>query len=347
MRKNNISYIASVVIVIANIFYTLNLSAQDMHLSQFWRAETALNPGAVGMSGDSYRFHLHQRTQWAKLASKPFLTEVFSFDMPYDRFGIGATIVNNTMGAGNLNEFHFLPAISFQITENNDIHHLCAGVQPGFIYKSINISNLLFDSQYNDVTGEYDANLPNEENFIKNREMLFDLGFGAYYYTRHPLDAFKGKTAFSGIIPVYGGFSAFHLTQPKEKYFGSGNVQHRRWVGYAGAMYKFHQDFGVEGNVLYMRQAKNNDLSMGLLVHYHLKQGTDHYFINAGAHYRWKDAVIPQIGFSWREFNVGLSYDINVSSLKTYSRGRGGFEIAITYLKEMNMIASFFRGAIF
>ena len=50
-----------------------------------------------------------------------------------------------------------------------------------------------------------------------------------------------------------------------------------------------------------------------------------------GAYYRHQDAVIPVVAMDYRSFRVGLSYDVNISSLSEASGGKGGFEISLGY----------------
>ena len=57
------------------------------------------------------------------------------------------------------------------------------------------------------------------------------------------------------------------------------------------------------------------------------------YILHGGALIRWKDAVIPVVQLEYKPFTIGLSYDVNVSPLKTASQGRGGYELGITYQK--------------
>jgi hypothetical protein len=56
------------------------------------------------------------------------------------------------------------------------------------------------------------------------------------------------------------------------------------------------------------------------------------YALHAGMYMRWKDAIIPVIKLDYHPFSLSLSYDINISTLKTASRGRGGYELSISYL---------------
>ncbi|HSK11608.1 MAG TPA: type IX secretion system membrane protein PorP/SprF, partial [Phnomibacter sp.] len=52
----------------------------------------------------------------------------------------------------------------------------------------------------------------------------------------------------------------------------------------------------------------------------------------AGAWYRFNDALIPYLGLEWSSFRFGASYDVNTSSLKAVSQGRGGFEVSLIYV---------------
>ena len=45
------------------------------------------------------------------------------------------------------------------------------------------------------------------------------------------------------------------------------------------------------------------------------------------------DAIIPYVGLDVGSFTFGLSYDVNVSSLKTASESQGGIEISLIYIK--------------
>ena len=47
--------------------------------------------------------------------------------------------------------------------------------------------------------------------------------------------------------------------------------------------------------------------------------------------YRYKDALIPYLGYQTNTFQVGLSYDYTVSGLKTAAQLRNGYELSLTY----------------
>jgi hypothetical protein len=47
---------------------------------------------------------------------------------------------------------------------------------------------------------------------------------------------------------------------------------------------------------------------------------------------RLNDALIPVVKIDYSPFSVSFSYDVNISKLKTSSYGRGGFELALSYI---------------
>jgi hypothetical protein len=52
----------------------------------------------------------------------------------------------------------------------------------------------------------------------------------------------------------------------------------------------------------------------------------------AGAWYRLGDALIPYMGIEVNHFRIGVSYDINTSTLRPASFSRGGTELSIIYV---------------
>ena len=47
--------------------------------------------------------------------------------------------------------------------------------------------------------------------------------------------------------------------------------------------------------------------------------------------YRWKDAAVAGVGMRYKQFIGMMSYDFNTSYLRSYTSGRGGFELSLTY----------------
>jgi hypothetical protein len=88
-------------------------------------------------------------------------------------------------------------------------------------------------------------------------------------------------------------------------------------------------------SIQYSKQGKYNEFMLGSSVRYYLP-GSDRNYIHkallAGVWSRAKDAQIISFGCEYKDWFVGLSYDINTSKLVPASKARGGFEIAIRYI---------------
>ena len=91
-------------------------------------------------------------------------------------------------------------------------------------------------------------------------------------------------------------------------------------------------------SLLVVFQGPSHEITAGSLVRYELNAGslytlwTKESAIYFGGFYRFRDAVIIASYIDYDRLSLGLSYDINVSSLKTVSTGRGGFEISLRYI---------------
>jgi hypothetical protein len=53
-----------------------------------------------------------------------------------------------------------------------------------------------------------------------------------------------------------------------------------------------------------------------------------------GSWFRFGDAIIPYVGLDFGEFQLGATYDVNVSSLRPGSDTRGGAELSLIYIKK-------------
>lgn len=75
----------------------------------------------------------------------------------------------------------------------------------------------------------------------------------------------------------------------------------------------------------------------GCAIRYRLKNGTKitgfytESGVALGIHYRLNDAIIPQLYYQVKDFSIGISYDVNISSYKKTSKLNGGAEISLKY----------------
>ena len=331
MAKNK-NYILGIL----NVTLLLSFSAiaqQDNHLSQYYAMPMTINPATTGMFEGNYRMHIHYRTQWGSIIKNPFITEELAYDAPKNKFGYGIYMLNNKAGAGSLKTLSLIFSGAYEITDKDpsNYHHLTTGVQLGFINKSVNVSNLTFDNQYSTANGGgFDNTISNQENFQKTSGFSPELNFGVYYF----------NTSLEKNVKPYIGISGMHLTTPLESFLAIKNSMPWKYLMHGGVKIKINELLNLDPSFLFMQQTNVHELNIGAIGYYYMS-GSNAFFL-LGAYYRNKDAFIFNTGVLYKEYVLRMSYDINTSSLSAYTKGRGGFEISITYKKNNKAYAPSF-----
>ena len=85
----------------------------------------------------------------------------------------------------------------------------------------------------------------------------------------------------------------------------------------------------------YSKQGSYSEIIGGMLYSMKMDEYPDdpHYILSGGMFLRWNDAFIPMVKMDILPLSFALSYDVNISSLKTSSQSRGGFELSLSYQK--------------
>lgn len=299
-----------------------SVQAQDFHLSQYEAAALNVNPAMTGMFKGQLRIHGHYRTQWSAIATKPFTTGLIAVDMPYKKIAFGLQIANFRAGAGNYNVFSALASVGYDMKlDKNNHHHLSMGLQLGGFQKSINLNKLYFGAQYSPFNGGYfDQSLSNGESLASNSVIKGDVNLGLMYYYGNE----------NALFNPFIGLSAFHLNQPKESFFNNNNKLPVRWLMHAGTKVNVTEKIQLVGKVFYMGEKNARELTYAADVHYYL-QDADAFLI-CGATMRSKDAAVLMGGLKLGKFTYRLSYDINTSTLRPATNGRGGLELSVTFI---------------
>lgn len=66
----------------------------------------------------------------------------------------------------------------------------------------------------------------------------------------------------------------------------------------------------------------------------------DNVSLSGGLSYRWADAVIPTVRMEMKHLQLGASYDVNISKLKSHSQYHGGLELTLSYVNTLNALRS-------
>lgn len=315
---------ANIYITALALFAAARLSAQDYHITQYETAPMYINPALTGMyfgeKGD-YKISANYRSQWKSLTPKPFVTANLAYDMPYERYGMGAYIIDNKGGTGGFGTLNFMLSGAYRITKDpQNVHNLSAGLQLGVMYKSFNLSKFTFDNQYspNSSTG-FDTGLSHGENFDKTGIVRFDAALGVYYKYRD-----KDKK-----VHPFAGFSVYHVTKPDESFTDYESRLPMRFTIHGGSDIQASEKLKLVPGILFMSQAKALELNINTLGYYRIKDSD--YDAVFGLGYRHKDAVMIHLGIKQKENVFRFSYDVNTSYLGNFSGNRGGFEFSLIY----------------
>ena len=301
------------------------VKGQDIHYSQFYLSPINLNPAMVGQFKGDYRFIGNYRTQWQSVTI-PFTTISFAADAKklFNRKDVAAGIQINQdrTGDSKFNTFQInLSGAYMKPISKDSSRTLSFGLQSGFTNRSINYNPLSFDAQYNGYY--YDPNLPTQETFLKASRTYLNLHMGvAYFWKVAPRKS------------INAGMALFNINKPKQSFFNNDGIKlDRRYVFHAGAEWKIHEKFNILPSMLFMAQGTYKEFDLGASVKYILTDFIGIYrTVWAGLFYRNKDAGFLTAGMDYDQWKVGISYDINVSTLIPASNHRGGLELAIIYI---------------
>lgn len=306
-----------------------NASAQDEHLSQFYQNEAFVNPGFTG-NGSSWRLSSNSRKQWSSVTT-PFSTSVFFVDGNFVStrkmsFAGGLGFVADKAGSSNLKTRQVLLNFSSKVKVNRT-QDLAAGLQVGYMQRTLGLDDFKWDSQYNGKN--YDPTLGNRESVNPSTLVNFGVAGGLAYFIK--INNFK---------KVKLGVSAFHLNTNRNSFYNSdGETQYARYSFFMnGEFGKPKTNMAYLPSLLVQKQGPSLMFVPGILMTYRLgydSRATNYSSSSAiiwGFHYRLNDAIIPSLHFEYhRKLRVGLSYDINVSRLTPASNSLGGFELSLNY----------------
>lgn len=304
------------------IISSYTIRAQDAHLSMYDAAPLFLNPALTGVVDADFRLHAQYRTQWKAVNFKPYTSYLFSFDMPIKKWSFGVQLSNFRAGYGNFNVFQGLLSTSYNTAINKKKTHMMSfGVQAGLSQKSVEFQLLSFNNQYSLTNGgQFDESIASGESFKRQTVYIPAVNAGIMYYYAKP----------TARLNPFIGISAFNLLHSKESFYGVENRLPLRYYAHLGTRINITETFYLIPKILVMMQEKFFEQTYALEAGYYFKNSD--FYLLGGVIFRAKDALAITLGAKWDRFILKLGYDVNVSTLSKVSTGRGGFEIALTYV---------------
>jgi type IX secretion system PorP/SprF family membrane protein len=305
-------------------------NAQDIHFSQFFEAPLLRNPSLAGIYTGDIRIQGVYRDQWNSFTNA-YRTGSLNgeYKMPIgkgdDFLTMGGQLLFDKAGTVGLTTTSLLPALNYHKSLSSEkTMYLSLGFMGGMVRKGIDASKMTTDNQYGG--GGFDPTAPTGETFAVPNFTSWDASVGMSFNT-----VFGENNENS----MFLGAAYHHLNRPKNSFYRNATIElSPKYVFSAGVT------LAVDDYSYFIIQADQSiqgsfrETIGGALYSYKLGDDPDNptYTIHGGAFLRWKDALIPVIKLDKHPLSVALSYDVNVSQLKTASQGRGGIELSASWV---------------
>jgi type IX secretion system PorP/SprF family membrane protein len=319
------------------LFYSSNdADAQDVNFSQYYSSSLYLNPAFSGIES-KLTLNANSRTQWKSIVT-PYTTNQVSLIVPINTKGlkerhlggIGLSVYNFKAGEGKFQTLGANLNFGYNL-QLSSLHHIAFGAQGGFVQKSIQPGNFQWGTQYNSFLGGYDQSVAVDMSNINSSSSFADFAGGVMYYY-NPARDYEEKG-----VSIYGGIAAYHITRPNESMLkDTSNKLPLLLRSHAGFELNLSEKFNISPNILIASQNQQMQINAGMYLTFLFGDQEARVapaFMLLGGWYRVKDSYILSAGVGNSVYTVGFSYDLNNSSLRYNTQGRGAYEISLKLQK--------------
>lgn len=313
--------IATVVLSLAGVD-----AQQEYQLSQNMFNQLGVNPAYAGVNGKICGTAFY-RNQWIGFEGSP-TTSLFSIDAPFSTFnlfqsGAGLSVISDKAGALTNMGVRLSYAGHFSMGKGK----LSVGLMAKFLNTSLDFAPI--QTSIND--GYVQAGDPLLLSQKQESDMVFDMGFGAYYRIEDQL---------------YVGLSTTQMLESTGKGFGSSLAKpnlKRHYYLTAGTEHGVNVDWKVMPSLFVKTDASSMQVDVNVLAEYR-------EFMWGGLSYRHQDAVVFMYGMypfvnsgnaMMSPLRFGLAYDVTTSGIP----GAGSVELMLSYCFKIvsNPIPSIYR----
>ncbi len=317
------------IVVLTGLMMTMKiLPAQDPSFSQFFSSPLNVNPALTANINADWRLISNLRDQWIGPAS-PYVTGTISFDTKLiqdkmtnvsenNYWGIGGMLMYDHAMSGVVRSTYASLNLSYNIKlSESDYYTQRLGLGFGAIYGSrhIDFSRVDFEEQF---TGRgFNTNLPTGESALSNMKPYISVSAGILYSIVTENSNFDA------------GISAFHLNKPRQTFLKDDNeILAIRKVAHVNFETFLNERVVLNTNAIYQYQSKASYFSVGGALGYYLADEAES-LITGGLWYWSKNSVLPYVSLAYKDFQVGISYDIITSKLNQASRKPSSWELSL------------------
>jgi type IX secretion system PorP/SprF family membrane protein len=298
--------------------------SQDIHFSQFFEAPLLRNPSLAGIFTGDYRVQAVFRDQWNSVTNAYKTGSLNAeYKVPVGRgddfVTTGLQVLYDRAGTVSWVSAHVLPALNYHKSLSQDRNsYLSAGFMAGPVHRRFDRTKMTTNSMYD--------GLGDGETFIKPQYTYIDAAAGLSLNAQ--LNEDPENNYFIGI-------ALHHFTRPKNSFYRDAAAElDPKWVASGGIRFSVTPESYLTLQADHSIQGKFQETVAGALYGIRLGGYTDQPLatVHGGAFLRWNDALFPVVKVDYHAMSFSLSYDVNISKLKTSSYGRGGFELGVSWV---------------
>jgi type IX secretion system PorP/SprF family membrane protein len=310
----------------------LTIQAQDFHFSQYWSNPTQLNPALSGLMEKNIRVCTNYRNQWFQEVSYSTYAGAIDANLFRDRLngnfiGVGLGFYQDVEGRGEFknNGLNLSLAYNQKLKSRKATHYLGFGLQAAYFSKQVNIQNVIYGTLF-----EINSNTDPIDFLNYNRKSIMDFGSGVNYFLN-----ISDKHLFSG------GFAVMHIGQPSTDFRpDAGDLMYRKYVLNMSARVGFNnRKLALMPLFLFQQQGPHKELNFGTFLQLSL-ESRERAYIYFGTQYRLaafdqqifgSDALVLALRGEFKSVDIGFSYDITTSQLRSAKSFYGGPELSLQY----------------
>lgn len=304
--------------------------------------DTYLNPANTfnAITSDAYlKFNVQFRDQWNSVsvgdsyATSKLQAEYNVYESQYDAWNVGLIFLSDQSSARSLGytTFQFLGSYTRKLSgdrKNNDSHMVSFGGSFGFNQLKSSVGNLWFGRQFNLNTFAIDNSLMSGEEFRIDSYNYNSLNIGARWTYRIEKDLYyTAALSISNInSPSVSALDDAHSINPRLVFQGEASLY-------------LSPGFEHMPALTFVSQSGFWQLVPAYRVAIDINSDEDSFSLLAGVGMRAvnsiesviADAILINLGLRSPNWSFSFNFDMNVSSLRTFTNSNGAIELALGY----------------
>ncbi|SMO37605.1 type IX secretion system membrane protein, PorP/SprF family [Saccharicrinis carchari] len=321
-------------IYIVIMMLSIAVQGQSLHYSQFFSSPLHLNPALTGVIDSHWRFTNNIRTQGMYFGD-PLNTTSVSYDQSVNlyktKLGLGV-LYSYDNAAGPSLPTHKIYASGSSMVQVSERSYIGAGLQVGWVMRSLQYGNFSFPEQYDRETGGFNSLLPTSENFLREFANYPDVNLGALWN-------YQGE----GYL-LSTGLAMYHVNGAKDYFLNDNKPLRVRSNWHGSIKVKLNEQLYLLPQSYYTFHNKASEFLIGSNVGMNLKSvNQDFRSISAGIYIRDGikrefESMIFLLGLNYRNWTAISSFDVDISGLKTTNIFTNAFELTLIYQRPLALL---------